>query len=179
MASRERTSNDGRLRIVTVGRISAQKDPLFLARVAQLVDVHSVAWMWVGDGDPALKAALLDSGIEVTGWVPNTEALALIAGADLYFHPASWEGAPMTLLEAAAVGTAVLTRNIDTLCGLGFVTAGETSDQAAETIRKFIRDAEFRTSVRNESLRTVSVHSAYAQRRALAEIYGREGEGVA
>ncbi|WP_305092747.1 glycosyltransferase family 4 protein [Prescottella sp. R16] len=169
----------GRTTVVTVGRISAQKDPAFLARVVEHAADPSIEWTWIGDGDAGLKRRLVDAGVTVTGWLPNTDVMERMSQADLYFHPASWEGAPMTLLEAAALGTPVLVREIDTLRGLGFASAGATTVDVAATVTRFSRDHGFRDEVRRRAVESVAVHSADVQRRALEYLYDGRTEVAA
>jgi glycosyltransferase involved in cell wall biosynthesis len=59
---------------------------------------------WIGDGDAALKRALADGGVEVTGWLPRSEAVRLLGESTVYVHTARWDGAPMTMIEAHALG---------------------------------------------------------------------------
>ncbi|NKS18709.1 glycosyltransferase [Rhodococcus hoagii] len=178
LAVRER-GYSARLQVVTVGRISAQKDPSFLARVVERVGDPSITWTWIGDGEATLKQELIDAGVNVTGWLPNGEALKLMAEADLYFHPARWEGAPMTLLEAVSLGTPVLTREIETLGGLGFAAAGVDPDGAATAIRRFAQDADYRAAVETTSARSLDIHSSSVQGRALSYVYGVSPEDAA
>ncbi|MGO4202780.1 glycosyltransferase [Rhodococcus sp. TAF43] len=168
-----------RTRVVTVGRISAQKDPSFLARVVDSIEDTSIEWTWIGEGDARLKQELIDAGVTVTGWLSNSEALERMAEADLYFHPARWEGAPMTLLEAVSLGTPVLTREIATLGGLGFASAGAEAADAARSVLRFAHDAEYRASVQSTAARSLDIHSSSVQHRALSHLYGVSPEDAA
>lgn len=103
---------------VSVGRVCAQKDPAFFAAAARASD-ESIRWVWIGDGDPALRRVLQDAGVVVTGWLAREEALALLGTADVYVHTASWEGAPISVLEAVGAGLPVVARDIPALRSLG------------------------------------------------------------
>jgi glycosyltransferase involved in cell wall biosynthesis len=48
------------------------------------------------------------SGVEVTGWLPKESGLSVLAGASVYLHTARWEGFPVSLLEAVAIGVPVV-----------------------------------------------------------------------
>jgi glycosyltransferase involved in cell wall biosynthesis len=111
-------------RISTVygaGRLSAQKDPRFFveavgaARAAGL----PVDAVWVGGGDLEEEAALRAAGIHVTGWLPRHESIRLLATADVYVHTAAWEGFPVALLEATALGVPTVARAIPAFDGVG------------------------------------------------------------
>ena len=158
--------------VVTVGRVSAQKDPLFFSKVARATRLD-IQWVWVGDGDSLLKNELERAGVQVTGWMPNEKVHNEIARADLYFHSSEWEGAPITLLEAAAIGTPVLARGIETLTGLGFQLTDDCPIAAAQAIERFFGDDEYGRQIRQATLDSVEVHSPQVQASVLKSLYGR------
>ncbi|NLU61688.1 glycosyltransferase family 4 protein [Rhodococcus sp. HNM0563] len=94
----------------------------------------------------------------------------------MYFHPARWEGAPITPLEASAIGTPVLARAVDTMTGLGFPSAGATPSEAASAIRRFACDSEYRWRVNQQTSSSTRVHSPEVQRRALDSLYRTAGK---
>jgi len=116
--------------VITVGRISTQKDPLAFAAVAARVlktQPHAVL-AWVGDGPlrPELERELDRLGIRasvrllgVRGDVP-----ALLAAADVFLLTSLWEGLPRVLVEAAAAGLPAVATRVDGTPEL--VTDGET-----------------------------------------------------
>lgn len=57
----------------------------------------------------------LKGRIHFPGFVTDTELSALYAGASLYVHPSLYEGFGLTILEAMAVGTPVVTSNVSAL----------------------------------------------------------------
>ncbi|WP_432472281.1 glycosyltransferase [Amphritea sp. HPY] len=104
------------LNVVTVGRVSPQKDPAYIATVLEHLkklradqDVH---FTWVGGGDPELEQQLRSVGVEVTGMLSRDRVMEILANADLYLHTAAWEGMPLTLLEAAKLDRPILCRSI-------------------------------------------------------------------
>ncbi|MDI9915073.1 glycosyltransferase [Rhodococcus sp. IEGM 1379] len=157
--------------VVMVGRISAQKDPGFYASAARAAR-SNVRWTWVGDGDAVMRSDLEQAGVTVTGWLPNAQVRQHLARADLYLHSARWEGAPVTLLEAAAVGTPVLARGIAELEGLGFPLIEDCPDAAACAVDRFFADLDFREGVRKATSESVEIHSPLVQNRALEALYG-------
>lgn len=106
-------------RVVIVGRISPQKAPEWAVRFAR-------AWLsklgssitWIGGGDSAASGALERAGVEVSGWIPRSEVWNRMAEADVYLHTAAWEGMPITILEALALGLPMLVRRTTTMSGL-------------------------------------------------------------
>lgn len=112
----------GTAEVLLVGRVTAQKDPDFLLQVLQHVQplAPHARFTWIGSGDVRTEARLRSAGVRVTGWMPRAECLDLMAGADVYLHTAAWEGSPITLLEAAVLGTPIVARSIPALDSLGF-----------------------------------------------------------
>lgn len=95
---------------VCVARLVAQKNPSrFLRLAARLLRREPrYRFVWIGDGnlrDDFLKEAAtlgLGDAIIVTGW--TDAARDLLSTADLYLHPAAFEGLPLSILEAMSVG---------------------------------------------------------------------------
>lgn len=137
--------------IVTVGRVDKQKAPDFCAQVAQKVTNAGVKWTWVGDGNRLEVQGLQRAGVEVTGWLPRSEALDILAKSGLYVHTASWEGLPMAALEARSMGLPVLMRKTRTTAGLSFQQFADTADCVSK-IASFFEDAEFRNSMLDREL---------------------------
>jgi glycosyltransferase involved in cell wall biosynthesis len=93
--------------VTGMGRLTGQRDPLaFLQvfRALQQAGHDPVTARWIGDGSPDLAARLRDGGVEVTGWLPRSTALELLGESTVYVHTARWDGAPMTMIEAHALG---------------------------------------------------------------------------
>jgi glycosyltransferase involved in cell wall biosynthesis len=127
--------------VVCVGRLSAQKDPDFLARCVETLNKYSrpgIKFQWIGGGDEAEESKLRALGVDVTGWVSHEEVLERLADADLYFHTAAWEGFPMTVVEAATLGCPLLLRGINALEGFGFPRGSvvATPEEAAWTLAR-------------------------------------------
>jgi glycosyltransferase involved in cell wall biosynthesis len=157
--------------VVMVGRIMAQKDPEFYLE-AKKASKTVARWIWIGDGDSSMRGLLESAEIEVTGWLPNSEVLERVANASLYFHCAKWEGAPVTVVEAASLDTPVLVRKISELDGLGFFPAGSNPEDAARSIDKFFEDSAFQQRVKVTTRESATVHSPTVQKTALKAIYG-------
>jgi glycosyltransferase involved in cell wall biosynthesis len=106
----------GTLLVAGGGRLSPQKDPeFFLASVRRLREARpGLRAVWLGDGDPVYRRPLEDGGIQVTGWLPQGPVLELLGRADLYLHSARWEGFPLMVAEAVALGVPTLVRRVPT-----------------------------------------------------------------
>ncbi|WP_242367909.1 glycosyltransferase [Lactobacillus intestinalis] len=82
--------------IVTLGRISVQKNPALFNSIAKLFP--DLKFIWIGDGE--LKTKLTAPNIEITGWIDSKEALKYLNKGDVFLLTSLWEGLPMALLEA-------------------------------------------------------------------------------
>jgi glycosyltransferase involved in cell wall biosynthesis len=136
-----------RVRIGTCGRISPQKRPEFFAEVSRALR-SDADFVWIGDGEPESKEALLGAGVEVTGWCSRAEAQRRIAALQIYVQTSAWEGMPISMIEAMAAGLPAVATDIignrDLLLG---TEAGVLVDTPAEMIgalSTFIRSAERR-----------------------------------
>lgn len=91
--------------IVTCGKITIQKNPVFLNQIASFFKNNSeISFKWIGDGE--LKDTL--SHVEVTGWCSKEEVYHHLNQADLYISTSSWEGLPLAGIEAMAFGLPLL-----------------------------------------------------------------------
>lgn len=100
--------------VIGIGRLTAQKDPLrFVEAIERLrgagVEVRAV---WVGGGDAQLAQRLRLAEVEVLEWADQATVRVRLRAAHVYLHCAAWEGFPLALLEAAAVGTPILAHQI-------------------------------------------------------------------
>lgn len=82
--------------VFTLGRICYQKNPKLFNDIAKrLPDIH---FLWIGDGE--LRYLLTAPNIEITGWTNRNLALEKSMNADIFLLTSSWEGLPISLLEA-------------------------------------------------------------------------------
>ncbi len=84
------------LTVFTLGRICEQKNPELFNQIAQRMP--NVQFLWIGDGEQREK--LTSPNIEITGWVKRKKALQMSVNADVFVLTSSWEGLPISLLEA-------------------------------------------------------------------------------
>lgn len=94
------------------GRLTVQKNvPLAIEALARLPGVRLAV---VGDGPEraAIEDAAVSFGVrdrvELLGALPRSEALDVVAAADLAVLPSRWENFPHAVVEALSVGTPVV-----------------------------------------------------------------------
>lgn len=92
--------------VVSVGRVCEQKAPELFAELSVRVrlDAEDAQFVWVGAGDPQREAMLRAVGVEVTGWLPHDLVRTRLATATTYVQTSRWEGLPLAVLQAMAVG---------------------------------------------------------------------------
>ena len=102
--------------IAAAGRISPQKGIDFFLEFKNYCQnknqANDVLFAWIGGGIPEIEKKLTDNGIIVTGFLNRSDCLASLTQAKLYLHVAEWEGYPVQLIEAAALGIPALVRKI-------------------------------------------------------------------
>lgn len=94
--------------VVTLGRISAQKNPELFNAIAQ--KFPELDFVWIGDGE--LRHLLKATNIRVTGWLNREDALSQLAMHDVYLQTSLWEGLPFTIIEAMALNKPVLATDV-------------------------------------------------------------------
>lgn len=92
-------------------------------------------------------------------YVTLEELRALFQSATLYTHPSLHEGFGLTLLQAFASGTPVLTSNItampETAGGAAYLVDPLSIDNIREGLKTLLTDAELRTTLKNKGLERV------------------------
>lgn len=96
--------------MVTVGRISSQKNPLFLVQImgelAKLRQDFVLHWAGTGELFDAVQAEVekhrLQTYVQLLG--RRTDIPQILAGCDLFLLPSLFEGLPVVLIEAQASG---------------------------------------------------------------------------
>ena len=87
------------LKIVTVGRITIQKNPKLFNKIAEnFIENKNIKFIWIGDGE--LKEHLNSKNIEITGWLSQKEVQQQLKEADIYLATSSWEGLSLAVLQA-------------------------------------------------------------------------------
>ena len=108
-------STNGRVRVVTSGRICYQKAPWRFRDLAVGCADLPAEFVWLGDGD--LHADLMVDGalpkhVDIAGWQPRSGVYASLAAADIFVLPSLWEGMPLALIEAQASGLPAVVSNV-------------------------------------------------------------------
>ena len=145
----------GRLNLVAVGHLRAEKAPRMLFDLARrLAGESGLRIDHIGAAlDPELgaEAAALAAGSPVYRWLgslPHEAVRRRIARAHLLVHPSVMEGGAHVIMEAACSGTAVLASRVDGNVGMlgadyaGYFPPGEV-DALAALVRRGRADPAF------------------------------------
>lgn len=167
-----RPATDPTLRIVGNGRLGPQKDPRFFAEAFRAAaEVHGgLEAVWIGGGSDDDIDVLRAHGVDVTGWLPRGEALDVMAGCDLYLHTASWEGFPISIMEAAGMGLPVVARRRGYLHGVELPVLLDRPEDLVTAITALRRVGGLAT-LRQQTAMALAGNCDIQQRKALRALY--------
>jgi glycosyltransferase involved in cell wall biosynthesis len=160
--------------VVTLGRISAQKNPELFNEVAErLPGVH---FIWVGDGE--LRDTLKSPNIQVTGWLSRNKALEICSTANIFLLCSRWEGLPLSLLEAMYLGQLCIVSNV--VGNRDVITDGENGfvcdsvDQYTDGIARGITSdtTEIRSAAQEDVIRHYTIDLMSSQYVRLYQMLG-------
>lgn len=126
--------------IYGMGRICTQKQPDVFNKIAELVP--DARFVWIGTGE--LQYLLTAPNIEVTGWKPRHEAIAMGKGAQIYMLCSLGEAIAMSLIENMYIGKLCLVSN--TMGNKSVIKNGingytcETAEDYASRIKEAMRN---------------------------------------
>ncbi len=115
-----RRNYEGELRLLAVGRIDAEKNPLLLADVLARLRADDQRWRLVVCGDGPLRETLqarlqalgLAAACELRGHVPVNELREVYRSSHAFLHVSWTEGVPQVLFEAFAAGLPVVATDV-------------------------------------------------------------------
>jgi len=98
-----------RLTLGTLGRISYQKNPSRFNDFARQLPKNK--FLWIGSGD--LKNQITSPNVEITGWfTQKSDAVPYLKKLDVYVQTSLWEGLPIAVIEAMAMGLPVIASDV-------------------------------------------------------------------
>lgn len=149
-ASETGACQDG-LCVLTVGGVRAQKNPALFAQIARRLAHRKLRFVWIGDGDEELKRDLREAGVEVTGWLEHAQAMRWLGRTDVYLSTSSWEGMPVSVVEAMMAGRPVVVSdcagNIDVVRHLETGAIFSNADEGAALVERIVDDPVFRSAL--------------------------------
>lgn len=152
--------------IVSVGRLSPEKNMKFCVTIAKTLKEKSIPFEWVlvGNGEEydSINQMILENNLEkelrLVGALTNP--YSLIQSADLLFHPSLVESQGLTILEAMALGTPVVC--VKSAGPAEFIQNGKNGimipndiDEAADTICRLIKDEKWCKGLSETAKKTI------------------------
>lgn len=90
--------------VAMIGRVTYQKAPWRFAAVARQLE-GKARFRWLGSGEEkSVSDWIADAPVDVSGWLPRQELMAALESVDILLFPSLWEGMPISLMEAQAMG---------------------------------------------------------------------------
>ena len=169
-----------------VARITAQKDPFTLLQaVAALPAALNVTFLLVGNGDlkPAAQELARQLGIakKVIFSDFRQDVPDVLQALDIYCLPSLWEGMPIGVLEAMAMGKAVVASNIAATKELiedginGLLVPLKNPTRLAAAIQQLAANPEFRRSLGARAAQTIQAgFSAEGMTRQVEQLYEQQ-----
>jgi len=164
---------DGPVRVLTVGRVDTEKNPLLLADVLADLRAGGEDWTITVCGDGPLLEALRDRAarlgvadhLDLRGFVAPSAGLGeLYRDADMFLHVSWTEGMPQVLVEAWASGLPVVATDVGGVPAAvgadgGLLVAPGDARAAADALRRVATDEALRARLRAGSLDRARQHT--------------------
>lgn len=184
-AERPPVAEPEEIRVLSVGRLETEKNPLLLADILARLNAGERRWRLVvcGEGpmEAELRARLEALGVadrcDLLGYVPWGEGLArCYRGSDLLLHVSWTEGLPQVLFEAFAARLPVVATDVG---GIGAAVGDATvlvppgdADAAAAALRALAEDGVRREELVRRGLEHARAHTIEAETERVARFLG-------
>jgi glycosyltransferase involved in cell wall biosynthesis len=172
---------DGELRVLSIGRLDAEKNPLLLADVLARLLAERPGWRLLVCGDGPLRAELdahlrelgVDGAAELLGYVPVESGLyELYRSSHLFLHCSWTEGVPQVLYEAFAQRLPVVATAVggvsDAAEGAAVLVPAGDAAAAARALMTLADDAALRERLVQAGVARAREHSLEAGTRRVA-----------
>ncbi|MGH2804227.1 MAG: glycosyltransferase, partial [Thermoleophilaceae bacterium] len=183
----ERDYSGEELRVLSVGRLEAEKNPLLLADVLSRLDGRRWRLLVCGEGplEEDLRARLeeldMEGSADLLGYVPLDEGLLeLYRSSHLLLHCSWTEGVPQVLLEAFAARLPVVATAVGGVAeaaeGAALLVPAGDAASAALALKRLAADADLRARLTEAGAERARRHSLEAETRRVARfLAGRNG----
>lgn len=179
---------EGEIRVLSVGRLETEKNPLLLADVLRRLRAEDPRYRLVvcGEGplEPALRARLAELDLaehaELLGYVPFEDRLLDVYRASHVFLHVSWtEGLPQVLFEAYASGLPVVATDTGGVAaaaeGSALLVPPGDAAAAADAVARLASDAALRRRLVTEGLERARAHTSESEQERLVRFLTSNG----
>jgi glycosyltransferase involved in cell wall biosynthesis len=167
-------------RLLSVGRLDREKNPLLLAEVMAELHLLDAGWRLTVVGDGPMRAELqarvdelgLGDSVELRGYVPiDGELPELYRSADAFLHISWTEGVPQVLFEAFAAGLPVVATDVGgvarAVADAAILIPPGDSAAAVTALGRLAADEVLREGLIEMGLQRVREHTLEAETRRL------------
>lgn len=167
-----------------IARITVQKDPLTMVRgfAEALKETQDLTLLVVGDGELKEEMMKLAKQLGVSDKIVyqpfRADVPAILRATDIYCLPSLWEGLPIGLLEAMAMGTAVVATNVDGSREIvkhlenGWLIEPRSAEMLANAIVKLHTEKFFRAMLQKNAVKTIlERYSIHSMTRKIEDLY--------
>lgn len=138
------------VKVMSAGRLCYQKAPWRFWELATALFLENAKFIWIGDGElrKQLEEDTTDAKVQVTGWIDRNGLWSEMCTSDVFVMTSLWEGMPLTLLDAQALGLPAIVSDVVgcrdvVMDGItGFICKNDS--ELIEKTKLLIRDAELR-----------------------------------
>jgi glycosyltransferase involved in cell wall biosynthesis len=143
-----------KLKVVTSGRICFAKAPWKFIELANRLNNEFADFIWIGDGELKNKLLIkenIPSNLKVLGWKNRDDVFKELANSDIFILLSLWEGMPLSLIEAQAIGLPAVVS--DVVGCRDIVINGETGyvcsdiDEVVSKVQLLIRNIKLRKTL--------------------------------
>jgi glycosyltransferase involved in cell wall biosynthesis len=180
------------LRVLTVGRLDAEKNPMLLPEILAGLLQRDPRWRLIVVGQGPLDEAVreraaelgVESAIDLHGYVPSGQPLwSLYRSANAFLHVSLTEGLPQVLVEANAAGAPVVATDVGGVRRgleegrLGLLIPPRDAGAAVEALERLRTDEQLRTELVRAGIEHAGRQTKEAQLDRIAEFI-REQTGT-
>lgn len=169
---------NNRFNICTVGRISYQKNPIFIVEVLnelfKLRDDCDFVWVGIGDMEAQVYERIAYYGIEerIHMLGARSDVAEILRSVDVFFLPSNFEGLGIVLIEAQAADLPCVTATTTPLeanCGSVLYLSLEDSPSKWAKVLSDILDKRIELNVEYEKLEKFSIENMVYEMESLFE----------
>lgn len=151
-------------------RMTGQKDPLNMIRAFALIAAKytDVTLLMIGEGDLKTAVVQLAQELGITNRIVfdnfRTDVPAVLQAVDIYCLPSLWEGFPIGVLEAMAMGKAVIATDVDGTREAvqheitGLLIPAKDTPALAQAIERLITDTGLRTQLQQNAMQSIAAN---------------------